>query len=232
MRIAGIDGCKGGWIAVVLDSPFDLVAARVAAEAELGALMEECALDFALVDTPIGLADSAPGRAVEPAMRAFLKGRASVVFNAPSRASINAPSYQEAAAINRKALGKGLSTQTWGIVPKIVDADRVARGISRNRLREGHPEVSFALMNGTVPVPARKKSQEGQDMRIRLLEQAGFTPAKLLASVPVGYRAKADDLLDAAALAWSAVRVKQEQHRAFPDEAQHDALGLEMAVWA
>jgi predicted RNase H-like nuclease len=232
MRIAGIDGCKGGWIAVLLDAPFDLGSATVVASAELRALIDRHTIDLALVDIPIGLADAAPGRSVEPKVRDFLKGRASVVFNAPCREAIGAATYPDASAINRAALNKGLSRQSWGIVPKIAETDALVRSLGQDRVREGHPEVSFALLNSASAVLSGKKTSAGREARVRLLKSAGFAPQRLLDAIPSGFGAKPDDLLDATSLVWSALRAHRSQHRSFPDMAQKDACGLEMAIWA
>ncbi len=232
MRLAGIDGCKGGWIAILIDESLDLEAATVAADKQLGDLIDRNGISFALIDTPMGLADTIPGRSVEPELRAFLRGRASVVFNAPCRAAISALTYPEASAINRDVLGKGLSQQSWGIFPKIVEADKVMRDLGQGRVREGHPEVSFGLMNRNAAVLTSKKKQEGRTDRIRLLTGVGFLPDDLLKAKPTGFGAQTDDLLDAAALAWSAIRVHRQQHSSFPAVAHKDAFDLDMAVWA
>lgn len=50
-----------------------------------------------------------------------------------------------------------------------VDAHRTPA--DQSRIKEGHPEVSFALMNGGHALTERKSTRAGRDARLRLLEQ-------------------------------------------------------------
>ena len=67
----------------------------------------------------------------------------------------------------------GISIQTWAasILPKIREVDAHITPADQSRIREGHPEVSFALMNGGHAVTEPKSTSAGRDARLRLLEQ-------------------------------------------------------------
>jgi predicted RNase H-like nuclease len=110
------------------------------------------------------------------------------------------------------------------------EIDRAIATLRQDHLREGHPEVSFAEMNG-VPVLSRKRRPEGQAERIALLEKHGF-PATALAAGAKGLGCGIDDVLDATVLLWSAMRFQHNEHRTFPAEPLRDSLGLEMSVIA
>lgn len=63
-------------------------------------------------------------------------GRGSSVFPVPCRQAVHSETYHEASKINKEVLGRGLSKQGWGIVPKIreVDAFVVNNKFIRGRL--------------------------------------------------------------------------------------------------
>ena len=228
MRRAGIDGCKAGWVAVVAegdgrDTP------RLAVSPTLAGLFAAEGLDFAVLDMPVGLVAGPGPREVEPALRRRLKGKASSVFSTPCRAALAETSYAGASAANARAPGRRLSRQSFAIFPKMREADAAARQLGQVRLREGHPEVSFALMAG-APVPSRRRRPEGLRDRLALPERAGLPVTALLGARPA--RVGADDILDAAALLWTALRFGRGQHETFPPVPVRDAVGLEMSAIA
>lgn len=147
MKRIGIDGCRGGWLAVSgAPTPgpltFELVQdlAPIFAEAEAGRAV-------IAIDTPIGLADH-DGRRCDAAARKLLGDRASCVFTAPSRAALRGGSYTEACDLNFAACGKRLSQQAFGILRSIDQVDRLIQPDLQDRIREVHPEVTFAVLAG------------------------------------------------------------------------------------
>ncbi len=176
------------------------------------------------VDMPIGLVD-APVRAADQAARAYLAGAASSVFNAPVRAALHADSYEDASAISRRIAGKGLSKQSFHLMAKIREVDAHATDA---RIFEVHPEVSFRLMGDGASVP-RKKSWAGMRRRLARLAREGIVlPDALGEADDVGI----DDVIDAAAAAWSARRIANGNARSFPAPPVHDdATGRTIAIW-
>ena len=73
------------------------------------------------VDIPIGLHDSSEeGRKCDVEGRRLLRPyRTSSVFNAPIRAILDEPRYEAANALSKRLSGKGLTKQTFNIIPKI-----------------------------------------------------------------------------------------------------------------
>ncbi len=231
-RVAGIDGCKGGWVAVIADAGAPQ-SAQVVCAASIDTLIKGNNIDFAVVDMPIGLVSGPDSRDVESAMCKFLGKKATSVFNTPCRAALDETEHCKASEVNKGILRKGLSVQTFALFPKMREVDAIVRALGQNQkvLREGHPEVSFKVMAGR-PVLSRKKRFLGGVERYELLNARGFPTLDLL-KAPGDLSFAFDDLLDAAALCWSAMRYLNSQHISFPTEnPSRDAFGLEMQVIA
>jgi predicted RNase H-like nuclease len=197
--VAGVDGCSRGWIAVaLLDGRF--------ARAELGRSFAELLPHLAdavviAVDIPIGLPEGPDPRPADVETKKLLGKRASSVFTTPPRAVLEAPTYTEANRLSKNRFKHGISAQSYALRKKIFEVDAVAA--SDDRIYEVHPEISFTAMNG-APVPWPKKTWDGIATRLHLLDAAGIViPADL---GPAG-ATPPDDVLDAAAAAWSAQRI-------------------------
>ena len=229
MRLAGVDGCKGGWVAVVAEAD-NLAAAKLAFSPSFGGLLTDIGAALAVVDMPIGFVSGPDGRDVETAMRGFLKGKASLVFNTPCREALNELTYWDASAINQFRLGKSLTKQTFALFPKMKEVDAIVRLVGQDKVREGHPEASFAAMNG-APVLSKKREPSGVSERIAILERERIRASLLLAS-RLRLPCADDDILDAAALLWSATRYSTGSHIMLPPTPLRDSLGIEMSIVA
>jgi predicted RNase H-like nuclease len=237
---AGVDGCPGGWIAAVLPTAGSGGTRRapVLCLVDAGALPDLAARVG--VDIPIGLPDGERRRSADTAARSLLAGRrGSSVFPVPVRAVLGSTSYDEASAVSRAVSGRGLSRQTWGIVPKIAEVDAVLTPAVQERVAEVHPEVAFTLLDRAHgagdPLPS-KKTAEGRRRREQLLagwcahEGWDVDVARLVAAAP--RPARADDALDALACAWSALRWARGQAVELGDPRARDARGLRMTIRA
>ena len=202
MFVAGMDGCRGAWIAFKVDLPAHIISLEVA---DLPAWLRERPLDLAClaIDIPIGLLDGS--RACDKAARKMLgPPRGSSVFPARCRPALGAQTYAEASEINRQKTTRGLSQQAWGIAPKIKQVDDAITSECQRWAFEVHPEVCFWALNQHRPMAHNKKAQEGIAERIALLRRVFPGIETHLANRPA--RVGADDLLDAAAAAWTALR--------------------------
>lgn len=92
---------------------------------------------------------------------------------------------------------------------------------------EVHPEVSFAALAGEH-LANRKKSWNGVAVRRRLLAEAGVIFEDDLG--PAGDLC-VDDILDAAAGAWSAGRYACGKAKALPEEIEVVGSGRRIAIW-
>jgi predicted RNase H-like nuclease len=231
MRVIGVDGCKAGWMCVAIEH----------ARAEYWVsrrfedlLLREPAADLILVDIPIGLLEEgADHRPPDAAARKLLKGkRASSVFTAPVRPILDAPDYDAANELSRRLTGRGLSRQSWAIVPKIREVDEILRDQPawRGRVREVHPEVCFWAFAAGRSMMHNKKTEQGYEERIELLA-ARFPPARTLVDEVLtseGSGVARDDAVDALAAALTGV--DGEDLQTVPDNPSRDRLGLVMAM--
>lgn len=230
-KIAGVDGCKGGWICIEKETANSHVTATVYRTAEE---MFQAAREmvFLAIDIPIGLTDAGP-RACDIAARKFLgPKRSSSVFPAPVRAALSAQTWEEASVLSRAAHGKSLSRQSFGILPKIREVDTLLRESPalQGICHEVHPEVSFSLWNGGRAMSFSKKAVRGRQEREALvLQHFGSRFNEICASIPRS-QAAIDDILDAFAAVWTAERYVLGQATVLPSDAPQDRFGLPMAI--
>jgi predicted RNase H-like nuclease len=222
-RVLGIDACKGGWVGVVLAG--GTVSAHFSPSiADLVTGLGDPATIG--VDMPIGLPDAGTRQADLLVARALGPRRASV-FVTPVRAALEADDYATAIRLNRAATGAGVSAQAFALRTKIREVDRWVHQ-RENRVVEVHPELSFARMAG-APLPYRKTSWAGVELRRALLAGAGITLTGDLGEA--GRMAAVDDVLDAAAAAWSAWRVHCGQASCYPEPPEVFSDGIPAAIW-
>lgn len=236
VAVLGVDACPAGWVAVEL-SDARFAGARLATdlrsllreEGEAGEAREAGtgAAEVVAVDMPLGLLDAGWRRADTEAAALLGRQRGSV-FRVPPRAVWQEEQYEAASRRCRELTGAGLSRQTWGLAAKLREANGCLADAGGDRLFEVHPEVSFWALAGRTPLPHRKKSWTGQMTRRSLLEAAGVVLPDELGDAG---RVPPDDVLDAAAAAWTAHRITQGRAHPLPDPPQHDRRGRPIAIW-
>ena len=208
-NVAGIDGCKGGWIVATIDDVF--VIPRLNCDQ----------FDRVGIDIPIGLTDESP-RACDQQARRYLASARSSVFPAPPRAALTCADYHSALEAARTATGRGISRQTFNIMAKVAEVDRLIDPAKPDHVVEVHPECTFKMLNDERNLPS-KKTAEGQLVRRRLLADHFDLPTH----APRG--AALDDLFDAYAVLWSVNRFARGAHRSFGD-GERDRRGIEMRI--
>lgn len=216
--VAGAQGFVAALVATT-------VAALIAAAEQLPEVAGE-PLAAIGVDIPIGLVDG-PSRGSDRAARAFVGPRRSSVFAAPHPSVVHLDDY---AAVNRCLAELGfakMSKQGFFLLPRI----REVAGLAHDpRVVEVFPEASFRALAGH-PITTTKKTWNGSAERRALLASAD--PAIVLPDDlgPAGL-VPADDVLDAAAAAWSAWRIAQGTAEAHGDPEELDpATGRPIAFW-
>jgi predicted RNase H-like nuclease len=190
--------------------------------------------DLILIDIPIGLPHAPGERRCDLEARKALSPRGACVFPVPCREALEAPDYVSACRINARILGRKLSKQTWGICPKIREVDEALRSVTRDRarVRETHPEVCFWALNGYRPVPRSKKTKEGLEARLALLDEARPRSWEVVGRAFAKHRrhgVKMDDIVDAFVAAVTA-RCSSAHLAGFPALPQRDTLGLPMEI--
>ncbi|OKO69878.1 hypothetical protein AC628_32360 [Bradyrhizobium sp. NAS96.2] len=139
--------------------------------------------------------------------------------------------FQDPDKANREARRRGqtaVSRQLWHLGNKIMEVDAFVRANAERDIREVHPELVFLRLNGGAPLP-RKKSEEGDTLRRKLLKHSGFHDIdRWLTETRIGSGAKRDDVLDACAVALAA----HEPSGCVPEGLQPlDGHDLPMQIW-
>jgi predicted RNase H-like nuclease len=242
LKLIGIDGCPGGWISASADP--SLASVTFTIHADLTSIFSNAVHDgdIVVIDIPIGLALNGP-RACDLAAREYLRGsRKSCVFPAPCQATSDATAfgitYREACDVNFGAGGKKVSRQLFAILPKIHEVDRLISPPMQNRIREAHPEVTFAALDRPRPGPlAPKREPQGQIQRLALIrrhvrdvDRLGLEEQRLRLGAG---KVSIDDLVDALACLITASRVMNTTAFSLPSgQVEINARGLRMEIVA
>jgi predicted RNase H-like nuclease len=232
--VAGVDGCRAGWV-VVLGEPGPRPPAIAVARDFSGVLALTRGARVVGVDMPIGLLDAAApgGRDCDRLARRLLGRRGCCVFTPPVRAALRARDYRAALAANRasSAAGLGISIECFGLFPRLREVDEAlaAEPALARRVTEVHPELAFRAMAATPGGLPPKRSPAGRAQRLALL-------ARHFVGIRAGARrpprgARADDVIDAHAVCWSAARIARRRAVRLPARPSCDARGLPMAIW-
>ncbi len=231
----GIDGCRGGWIAVnIMDTGF---------EVELYKNIKEICLKYAdsnslLVDMPIGLPEDKKDVRPDSEARTYLSGRTSCIFNTPCRQAVYEEEYFKASQINKYYLEKGLSMQSFAICSQIREIDEFLENVTefKGKLRESHPEVCFAVLatrdNFYLPLYNSKHTEDGFRDRVEVLEEfygktREFVSYIAAHSVLWSYRV---DCIDALCLAVSGLLGLNNGFTTIPEVPAKDARDLNMEI--
>lgn len=208
VRAAGIDRRRGGWI--VAESH----GARIELWSTTGtvdAVERLAAHDAVAIDMPIALVTHGR-RCAEAELRSALGASARSVFTSPTRAAVEATSQAEATVLNRANGGPGISSQAFGLFASIRELRAALAGDGNLHWWETHPETAFAVMNDAVPL-AGKRSALGVAQRLDRLRRRFSNLDDVLLGAPPGV--PIDDVLDALAALWSALRIADGSARCF-----------------
>ena len=222
MKVVGVDGCKNGWFAIVtIEEKFSSAHFFKSFSSPPEALTGASIIG---VDIPIGLLEDS-FRQADVEAKKFLGKRASSIFLTPPRRVLEAEHYEKANRLARQQ-GKGISKQAYNLREKIFEVEEHAA--INTRIVEVHPEVSFVEMAGR-PLTSSKKTWDGLQERLALLKRTGLDLAKKLTMT--GTRVAPDDVVDAAAAAWSAARVAKGEALTLPLAPTELWKGRRIAIW-
>ena len=232
MKYIGVDGCKAGWFLAGVDEHGGTGYALLGAIEELCNYLEEA--ECILVDIPIGLRTRhAEERDCDRLARKVLSPyKTSSVFPVPSRCAIHCNDYREALERNRECTGRGITKQTFNIMPKIREVDTwLQHRSNRGKVREMHPEVCFWALNDRQAMQTKKRSQEGFEERlgvlIRFIPDVGRVVDQIL-SETLRKQVARDDIVDALVGAVTASHMDRLQ--TLPSETELDEKELPMEI--
>lgn len=223
-RVIGVDACRLGWVGFTSDSCgyFGVTLDELVALADGDGRIAVVAIDI-----PIGL-PSTGARQADVLVRSLVGKRASSVFPTPVRGALSAATHSEANAISVAVTGKGVSQQAYALRRKILEVDAWVRSAGRAVI-EVHPELCFAFM-AHRPLDHPKSTWAGVQERRGLLSQVGLVPPADMGRA--GEMAGVDDVLDAAAACWTAIRYSQGLAVAHPTPPEAFGDGDTAAIWA
>ena len=230
--VAGVDGCKTGWLCVAKDLDTGLITSEVFSNAQV-LLQHDLEPSVTAIDIPIGLSEAGP-RQCDIEARQLLGPRRSSVFPAPIRPALQACTREHADAIRRGIEGRGVSAQSFAIFKKVMEFDKIlsAQPHLQDRVKEIHPEVCFWAWNNKRAMSYKKKSDDGRAERRNLVVK--HFGAEVVEEIRAKYLAKCvshDDIYDAFAALWTAERIYDGKARVIPDPSPRDTMGLHMEMW-
>ncbi len=230
--IAGVDGCKGGWVVAMADGWYPGVRGELfVCEDFKGVLARIEPCKVIVVDMPIGIPSGSQCRDCDVQAREELGRAASRVFLTPPRGCLQAAKYQEFLEVHRKLRGKGVSKQTWAIVPKIKEVDETMTPALQDKVFEYHPELAWKYLAGRVL--DSKHRIEGILERVGIVEKYAGGIGKFVWHDEIK-NAKIDDVLDAIvglSVADGIVKGPDCNRRLLWQQPPKDAQGLRMEIW-
>lgn len=223
MSVVGVDGCKDGWIAVVLRG-FEISTFFLERIDVLGDTVTDASV--IAIDIPIGLLSEGLRKA-DVEGRKELGRRQSTLYVVPAREALEAATHEAATRISKARSGVGISRQSFSLKSKIFEVERWLDD-APCPVYEVHPELSFKEMTGSV-VDSSKKTWAGMTIRRQALSREGIDLDT--ASRQVADRVAVDDMLDAGAAAWSAKRIYEGTARSIPRVPEPSPGGRAIAIW-
>jgi len=232
MFYIGADVSKGRWLTVRLSENLGWKVSLFETVKEIWD--DYYAATLILVDVPIGLMeDGQRERLCDVEARRHLGPRGSSVFRVPCRVALGADNYIDANRINRDRTGKGVSKQSWAIVPKIREVDEFLNSnfAARQKIRETHPEICFWALNGGRPMMFNKKKNEGVKERVRVLRRLCNQTSAILEFARNEFQGKVpdDDIIDGLVAAVTAF-LGGKGLLTIPQKPEIDTMGLEMEM--
>jgi predicted RNase H-like nuclease len=226
--VLGVDGCRAGWVgALLIGRTVEVLVASDIESLIAAAVASAPTLQAVAVDMPIGLPDHGRRRADVEARTRLPVGRKSSVFPTPTRAAAAEPTFVEAGTTSRATTdGRGISQQTFRLLPKILQVDRYVRSGPAVAVIEAHPEVSLAEIDPLCVVP-RKNTPAGAGARREALLSVGIEVPSYVRGQGYAF----DDLVDACAVARTAGRYAAGTAHSMPDPPEVFSDGIAAAIW-
>lgn len=230
MRVVGVDGCKGGWVAVVYDVETGTLVPKF--HPSFQEVLDDYPKAKAIcIDIPIGLREGPQPRACDTEARKVLKRKAPAVFTPPDPRVLFETVYEDALAKSRELTGKGIFLILFGMFPKLREVNQIVTPDMQGLVFEVHPEVCFWALAGKRPMIYKKSKPEGYEERRSLLAaELGHSLWTRKDAFSLARPAQPDDVLDATVAAWTARRVAMGREGRLPVNPEKDARGRRMEM--
>jgi predicted RNase H-like nuclease len=175
--LAGVDGCRNGWIVAIGRSWPIHEPVRIEFCPNFKAVLEAAkTCEAVAVDMPIGVPDGSELRECDLCAQKALERQGSSVFLTPPRSCLEAKNVIEFQSMHKAIMGKGAGLPVWGIIPKMLEVNRVIEDriasdpTLQDRIIEFHPELTWQCLAGSSKLFS-KRVTEGVLQRICLLER-------------------------------------------------------------
>lgn len=230
MIIAGVDGCKAGWI-MVKHCRADYTFGVYSSISEMFSANSD--LQRVLIDIPVGLASKNAKRTIERELRSELKSRHSTVFNPPCREALYAETDSSAKKLNIEVEGKSLSVQSLAIKSKIREVDEFLQENINVEVIESHPEFCFKYLNNGRVLLSKKRTEAGRKERLSILKNYFSDAEKIYeraANNTLRKSAAKDDIVDAICLCVVNKLSGKNNMNFIRDKNRVDEKGVEMKI--
>ena len=232
--VAGVDGCRAGWVVVLAHAKRGQVSCpRVHLCPSFREVLTIVPKPMTIaLDIPVGLLNRRQrgGRLCDREARQLLRNRPSSVFSPPTRSLLQASCYEE---VRRK----GLTIQAFNILQKIREVDAFMTPQLQKHVFEAHPELAFMSMTGHSML-CNKKMRQGQRERVHALNTCPWKGWEALVDCLRDHlhafprrEVSPDDWLDAGALVHTALKRISGTGRRVPTVPPLDARRLRMEIW-
>jgi predicted RNase H-like nuclease len=237
--LAGVDGCKKGWIVAFGPSWPCHRPVQIEFYKEFKAVLEATqTCEVVAVDMPIGVPDGNETRACDLEGQKALGHQRNSLFLTPPRSCIEAKNVREFQAMHKAIRGIGAGLPVWGIVPKMLEVNQVLEdkivtdAALQNRVIEFHPELTWKRLAGETRLSS-KKVAAGVLQRISLLGQLSQSWLPPFTQTIPG-NPSMDDVLDAV-VGISAAQCflnRADGVQRYPSEEPiRNSKGLRMEIW-
>ncbi|MDF2569948.1 MAG: hypothetical protein K0R55_1552 [Sporomusa sp.] len=237
-KCVGIDSCKKsgkhyGWAVFWIEDNFGYGFGIYPTISDI--IVDHHNAACVLIDIPIGLPETEQENRLRPdrELRNRLKGKSASVFNTPCRQAVYCRDKQEAKAVNIEITKKSLSEQSLGFSKKIREVDEFLLSNPHyiGRIRESHPEYSFALLDGGKPLISRKTENIGFAERREVLNRHYVATEQALNEIMSQYPKRLlDDFVDAMVLAVIGIAGMQFGFETIPEHPTKDSRMLPMEI--
>lgn len=226
----GVDGFSNGWCCCSFNGNMTIKIIP-----EIKNILDYDNYSKILIDIPIGLSSRKAERKIDNQLRTLLpSGRKSSVFNAPTRKSAYANTYDEAKKAEIEQLGKSLSIQSWNITNKIKEVDQfLTTNTQLNNIRESHPELCFYYLNNMKPLLFSKRTVDGLNERMKILNHYHHQSQELLEDFFQKNKKtgiKKDDIADSMVLCISAKNWIKNGKRTINNQPNKDEKGISFGI--
>lgn len=227
--LGGIVPCPGGW----LIAPARLAGVTVVAdEAEvvptlIDVLEYKPKFDAAAIYCPIGFYDEpvAPYRPCDAEAHELVGWpRRIAVRPTPSRAALRARTHAEAQAIEPWIGRDDFRRFRW-----VREAEREFQPFHQRYYFAAHPDLTFAHLNGDVPLTTSPYQQDGIVERMSLIRDKLPGLEEMVVRTPPSGAAQVH-MLQAVGLLWTARRAAGRAMQRFPLDPDWDSTGLRMEL--